>query len=54
MMQKWLQELLRRALLRSSLQAILYFLDYLDRLIPELEKRIKTYYSEKYGDLDEE
>ena len=54
MMQKWLQELLRKALLRSSLQAILYFLDYLDRLIPELENRIKTYYSAKYGDLDEE
>ena len=54
MMQKWLQELLRKALLRSSLQAILYFLDYLDRLIPELENRIKIYYSEKYGDLDEE
>lgn len=54
MMQKWLQELLRKALLRSSLQAILYFLDYLDRLIPELENRIKTYYSEKYGDLEDE
>lgn len=54
MIQKWLQELLRKALLRSSLQAILYFLDYLETLIPELEKRIKNYYSEKYGDLDEE
>ncbi len=52
MIQKWLQEVLRKILLKSSLQAMLFFLDYLERLIPELEERIKNYYSEKYGDLD--
>ena len=53
MIQKFLQELLRKALLKSSLQAILYFLDYLETLIPELEERIKTYYSDKFGDSEE-
>jgi len=53
MIQDLLQNLLKKALLKASMDAVLRFLQYLEELIPVLEQKVKEYYSKNYPELQE-